>query len=197
MATTMTDPFPLRWPPGWPREQSPRQSTFRVSSFARTRDGVLAEIARLGGEHAVITSDLPTRRDGLPYASSGEPFDPGVAVWWIGKDGREQCIACDRWLRTRDNLHSIELSIAALRGLERWGSSEIVRRAFAGFIALPPAPGEPDWRAVLGPWVTTLDEARARYRELARQVHPDHGGSTADMQRLVAAYQSAEAELGP
>ena len=170
------EPYPLSWPPGWLRAKSPRRSTFRVSSFARVRDGVLAEIIRLGGTRAVITSDLPTRRDGLPYGNASEPGDRGVAVWWV-QHGREMVVACDVWDRVRDNLRAIECSLQALRSLKRWGSTAIVERAFAGFAALPPAPvGEPPWRATLGLWVTTLEQARDRYRELARAYHPDLGG---------------------
>jgi hypothetical protein len=117
-------------------------------------------------------------------------------VWWT-KGGREQVIACDRWNRTRDNLHSIELSLDALRGLERWGSTEIAARAFAGFAALPPA-GH-DWRAVLGfnGTAVSLDDVKRRFRELAAVAHPDQGGDDHQMQRLNAAYAAAKQELQP
>lgn len=38
------------------------------------------------------------------------------------------------------------------------------------------------------PGVKTLDELKAKYRELARKHHPDHGGSTEDMQEINAQY---------
>jgi hypothetical protein len=37
----------------------------------------------------------------------------------------------------------------------------------------------------------TLDELKRQYRDLARQHHPDHGGNTADMQAVNAAYSEA------
>lgn len=192
----MKDPYPLAWPSGWPRTSIRLMSKFKVSSFAYARDSVMRQVRQLGGSYIVITSNLPARQDGLPYANASEPADPGIAVWWV-KDGREHAIACDRWTKTRDNLHSLELSLEALRGLTRWGSTSIAARALAGFRALGPAPiGEPEWRSVLGLWIRTMDEARTRYRELAHQMHPDRGGSTVEMRRLTQAWEAAQAELG-
>lgn len=192
----MRDPFPLSWPEGWQRVSNygRARARFKVSSFAHARDSVLHQVKLLGGSRAVITSNLPTRLDGLPYANSSEPADPAIAVWWVQK-GHEQVMACDRWRTTRDNLHAIELSLDALRGLSRWGSTQIVERAFAGFAALPPA-GH-DWRAVLGfnGSPVTLDEVKRRFRERAATAHPDQGGSDHEMQRLNAAYAAAKLEL--
>jgi hypothetical protein len=190
----MRDPFPLAWPDGWPRTTRPQRARFKVASFAYARDSVVHQIRKLQGSRIVITSNLPVRNDGLPYANATEPADRGIAVWWV-RQGREQVMACDRWDRTRDNLHALELSLDALRGLDRWGSTTIVERAFAGFAALPPA-GEHDWRAVLGAELRTLDEVKRRFRELAAIAHPDQGGNPHEMQRLNAAYVAAKQELG-
>jgi hypothetical protein len=207
----VTDPYPLRWPEGWKRTTYRQRSKFKVSSFVTVRDRVLKLAGRLGGSRIVITSNLPTRNDGLPYANSAEPDDPGIAVWWVAK-GNEQVMACDRWNRTRDNMHAVELSLAALLGLGRWGTTQIVERAFAGFAALPPGP-EPDapppqrpaprpWRDVLGmPGLRdidpefVLDMARGQYKRLARIAHPDAGGTDAQMAELNAAMEAAEKEL--
>lgn len=194
----MKPPFPLQWPEGWARTRSPAAARFKVASFAAARDRVLRQVRQLGGTRGVITSNLPTRLDGLPYANSTEPADRGIAVYWV-EQGRERVMACDRWRATRDNLHAIELSLDALRGLSRWGSSAIVERAFAGFAALPPS-GEHDWRAVLGftAGSVALHEVKARFRELAAAAHPDTGGNPHEMQRLNAAYAAAKLELeGP
>lgn len=185
------DPYPLRWPDGWPRTKSPVRSQFKVASFVRVRDSVYRQLELMGATRVVITSNLPTKLDGKPYANAGEPGDGGIAVWWV-ETGREQVMACDRWDRIRDNLRAIELSLGALRGLERWGSTEIAQRAFAGFAALPAA--EHDWRSVLG-HPHSLEEAKARYRELARASHPDRGGSEEAMRRLNLAFAVAEQEL--
>lgn len=189
----MRNPFPLQWPEGWARTRHPAAARFKVSSFAYARDRVLRQVRQLGGTRGIITSNLPTRLDGLPYANATEPADRGIAVYWV-EQGRERVMACDRWTRTRDNLHAIELSLDALRGLARWGSSQIVERAFAGFAALP-ASGQHDWRAVLGAELRTLDEVKRRFRELAATAHPDQGGNPHEMQRLNAAYAAAKLEL--
>lgn len=118
------------------------------------------------------------------------PIEASRCTGW--ERGRERVIACDRWDRTRDNLHAIELSLDALRGLSRWGSSAIVEHAFAGFAALPPA-GH-DWRAIFGE-LGTLEEVKRRFRELAVAAHPDRGGEPHEMQRLNEAYAAAKLEL--
>jgi hypothetical protein len=189
----MRESYPLQWPTGEPRTASPARARFQVSSFARARDLVLHQVSLLGGSRCVITSNLPTRNDGLPYAHAAEPGDRGIAVYWV-QGGRERVMACDRWDRTRDNLHAIELSLEALRGLARWGSSSIVERAFAGFAArqdrAPVLRGEPTegW---------SLDEVKRRFRAMAAMAHPDHGGNPHEMQRLNAAYAAAKLELEP
>ena len=118
----MADAFPLEWPHGWPRTEKPQRARFDTS-FARARDGVMNELNRMGvADHEiVISTNIQTRRDGLPYASHREPDDSGVAVYF-DLDGREQCIPCDRWDRVRDNMQVIHKTIGALRGLERWGA---------------------------------------------------------------------------
>ncbi len=44
--------------------------------------------------------------------------------------------------------------------------------------------------ALMGlPPTATRQQIKRRYRELAKKHHPDRGGDSHDMQRLVAAYQ--------
>ena len=185
--------YPLQWPKDWPRIQQPIRARFKVTSFADARDRVLRQIALFRGSNAIITSNLPVRMDGRPYANAAEPADRGIAVYWR-EGGRERVMACDHWDRTHDNLRAIERSLEALRGLSRWGSSAIVDRAFAGFAALPPA--SHDWRKILGD-LHSVEEVKRRYRELAATAHPDRGGSPHEMQRLNVAYESAKQELAP
>lgn len=197
----MIEPYPLRWPEGWPRTPAYQRQTskFKVSGFAQARDRLINEVKLLGGRDVVITSNLPTRLDGLPYANASEPADPGIAAYWRQPKGGgwvERSMACDRWRRARDNMHAVELSIAALRGLSRWGSSTIVDRAFAGFAALPPVP-EIDWRAELemSPIAGGMEAVRATYRALAAKHHPDRGGDPEKMSRLNRAWEAAQREL--
>lgn len=199
--TPAAEAFPLYWPEGWPRTEPGRRrrANFRLGkgAFARVRDQAIHEVKLMGGRHIVLSTNIPLRLDGLPHANAREPDDPGVAMYWYDRNAKQQrCIACDRWDLVVHNLRAIEKSIEALRGLARWGSTEIVNRAFQGFAELP-ASGD-DWRAVLGvPYGERppLEAVKDQYRKLARAAHPDHGGSPHEMQRLNAAMEAAEKEL--
>jgi hypothetical protein len=95
--------------------------------------------------------------------------------------GRQRCFALDRYNSIDDNIHAVELTIMALRGVERWGGPEMMDAAFSGFQALPapdgsPTIGRPPWYAVLGVDLnSTKEEIRRRYLELAKETHPDNG----------------------
>lgn len=201
------DPFPLQWPEGWPHTPTwKRRRSLFEPHFVEDRDNVMRWLRKRGGL-VVITSNLPTRQDGLPYyASTGEP---GIAVWWVEK-GHERVVACDRWLRADENMRAIAKTLEAMRGLDRWGASEMVERAFAGFAALPPGehtngaplPRRRPWREVIGgAWpplepAELLAIAKARHRTLIQRHHPDRGGDAALAAELNAALAEAEDELG-
>lgn len=222
------DPFPLQWPDGWKRTRPALRDRskfgFRSSgqvSFSGARTELLTELGRLGAINAVITSDLPTRNDGLPYAN-GRSDDPGIAVWFLlaGANGRheERVFACDKWRSHAENMTAIARSIEAMRGLDRWGAGDVVTRAFAGFAALPPGgggeqqlPQQPatvvrSWQEVfevdalvdaVGPR-DLLAIVKARHRDKIKQHHPDLGGDPAIAIELNAALAAAEQELaGP
>lgn len=190
--------YPLQWPQSWKRTDAHRRGVPKFeTAFTRDRDSVIRQLRMRGGGHIVITSDLPTRADGLPYANA-RCDDPGIAVYWI-QGGHEHTIACDRWRRVEQNLRAVEMSLEALRGLDRWGASEMVERAFAGFAALPPAPSQKrPWREVLGlsPLEGLFSAAKAKHREMIRVHHPDVGGDPSIAAALNAALDDAAAELG-
>lgn len=183
----MTTAYPLHWPPGWPRSKFTITSAF-FTAFAKARDELLNELRLLGAEHVVISSNVPLRKDGLPYGKYLEPGDKGVAVYFL-LDGNQQCIPCDKWDRVQDNLQAIRLTIGALRGLERWGAKEMVSAAFRGFQALP-APEEKSWHQVLQILqVASEQEIRDAFRRLARVAHPDAGGSADEFVKLQKAFE--------
>lgn len=189
----MIEAHPLSWPAGWPRTARPERSRFEVT-FTDARRGVIYEIERLGGRDIVISSNLPLRKDGLPYANTREPDDPGVAVYFI-LDGQQRCFPVDKWDRVRDNLRAIEKSVEALRGLDRWGSKHMIDAAFAGFAALPAGGAQdPDawWTVLEVESDATLGEIREAYRRLVRLHHPDVGGYPPRFLRIQEAYQQAK-----
>lgn len=213
MNTTKRQPFPLQWPEGWKRSTWRQQSGFdKQRGFNKARDGMIHQLELMGARHIVITSNLPTNSKGLPHAASaGRLNDPGIAAWWV-KNGTERVMACDRWYTAVENMHAIELSVGAMRGLDRWGASEIVERAFAGFAALPPgptngayatsAPQPQTWREIFG--VTAFETlgpadllaiVKSRYRKMISEAHPDTGGDHANAAELNIAISAAEKEL--
>lgn len=202
-------PFPLQWPEGWKRTSwSGRSRSMFDPHFTADRDHVIRWLEKRGSR-VVITSNLPTRQDGLPYYASID--DPGIAVWWVEK-GHERVIACDRWMRADENMRAIAKTLEAMRGLDRWGANEMMERAFAGFAALPagsgsehvpPPPRKKPWREVLGgAWPGELGRAellaiaKSRHRELIKRHHPDAGGDAAIAAEVNVAIAEAEKELG-
>ena len=202
----MIDGYPLYWPAGYPRTRSPKRSRFGSYDYDARRNRLTLTVAldeveeqvrlllnkRVLGDHDLIISTNMRRRksDGGIYAKEREPEDSGVAVYF--KLSREmRVIACDKWQTVRENLHAAALSIEALRGLERWGASEIVPRAFRGFIALP-EPESNDWYHELGvPPDATPDEITAAYRARLKEAHPDAGGSVDELHRVRRAYSAS------
>ncbi|MDB6080165.1 MAG: molecular chaperone DnaJ [Akkermansiaceae bacterium] len=143
------DAFPLCWPEGWPRHRGAREHGYFQGTPGQVTEELIAEIDRLVlgkesrthtfRESIIISTDIPLRKDGFPRADGRPPLDPGVAVYFE-RNGKQQCFACDKYDRVWKNMRAIQRTIEALRGIERWGSSEMLDRAFTGFAALP-APG--------------------------------------------------------
>ncbi len=179
--------YPLCWPEVMPRTKNPKRSNFK-GSFADIRDGLLREIYLLGGKLPIISSNIPLKRDGMPYAGQKEPNDSGVAVYFQLK-GKPMMFACDKYNLVKDNMRAIQKTIEAMRGIERWGVSEALERVFTGFEALP-APKK--WWDILSvSKEATKSEIKKAYQDLAKKHHPDHGGDPAQMSEINVAYQKA------
>lgn len=207
----MIEAYPLHWPEGRPRtpEGERRDSQFKTT-FGQEVQRVMREINLLQTEGAslpltrsdrikfetVISSDLPVRSDGLPRAKAAHPADPGVAVYF-DYCGEQVCFACDKWLHIKDNLRSVTLTIEALRGIRRWGTGDMLRRAFTGFKMLVAESDE--WRSVFGyrsGEAVALPDLTARYRRARSAAHPDRpGGSEARFDQIEQAYQKGREEL--
>jgi len=173
-----TEAYPLTWPAGRPRTKWPENSRFDVTLGKAIKD-VANEVARMGGSGLIISSNLATRRDGLPYASQPRIDDTGVAVYFKHKN-KPMCFACDRWKRVEDNMRAISHTIAALRGIERWGSGSMVEQAFTGFTALPAPTAWWQTLGLDGPDASRADIEQA-HRRLSMEHHPDRGGDTSKM----------------
>lgn len=192
--------YPLTWPAGRQRTPDYRRTTakFGDRSFAVARDTLLAEVRRLGGvKQIILSTNVELRQDGLPYAGRRAPDDPGVALYFIDRKGRQMALACDRWRHIEDNMRAIEKTIEALRGIERWGSGEMLDAAFTGFQALPAATAVKPWWEVLGcAQHTSTAGVIECYRRELMHAHPDRGGSNERVHAVEQAYAAFKKERG-
>ena len=184
----MTQAYPLAWPQGWPRTAKPQRSRFDVTPDKAMQE-LVWEIQRMGARYPVISTNVALRRDGRPYAGAKpDGNDAGVAVYFERK-GKQMVFACDRWDRVQDNMRAIQKTIDAMRGIERWGASDMMERAFSAFEALPP-PKSP-WDILGVPKGSDKDAINAAYRRKAQGAHPDRGGSDGAMAELNRARDEA------
>lgn len=210
----MTEAYPLSWPLGWKRTPAHMQQRAKFStketvygehgsgSWQRSRELTIYaamrrladEIGRLGGSGLIVSTNCELRRDGQPRSDRKQPADPGAAVYFK-LSGKDRVLACDKWDTVAGNIAAIAAHVDAIRRQERYGVGTM-EQAFAGYAALPPPSTEnkrPWWR-VLGydiPDQLTVDECEARYRSLARERHPDNGGSHEQMSELNSAVAEA------
>lgn len=188
--------YPLTWPSG--RQRTPhsqrKSSRFKVP-FGQARDQLLDELQRMGARDVIVSTDVPLKRDGLPYAD-GDPNDPGCAIYF-NRGKRPFVIACDTYSSLKDNVRAVGATVEALRTIERHGGSGLMEQAFTGFAALPPArAAEPSWWKTLG--ITpeaTLFEIEEAHLRLVEQHHPDvTGGDHETMARINRARDIAREE---
>lgn len=196
----MTQAYPLQWPLGKPRTKSPQKSRFgshSTFSVDSTRNKLMHELRLLGAKNVVISTNIELRKDGAPYSGRRAPDDPGVAVYFTLKD-QARCFACDKWEKIEENIAAIMHTIAALRGIERWGGGDMVEQAFSGFAALPaPKPKRP-WYEVLGVKQDySGTSVRTAYRMLAYKHHPDTGDNNrVAWDEIQQAYEDFKAARG-
>lgn len=202
----MIESYPLCWPEGFRRTKHPERSRFLTDRYwgsitlTRARRDLEYEITKLGGTKLIISDNMPSRkgRSSLPYggayARTREPDDSGVAIWFT-LAGQQRVLACDRWDRCVDNTWALVKTVNAMRGIDRWGCSDVLARVFTGF-GIPEDAGK-DWRAVLevdGAELTP-EELRAAFRRRMKEAHPDAGGSDEQALAVQRAYEEARREL--
>lgn len=200
MPKPMIESHPLVWPDGWNRTPSHlRNRNYRYRmSFAAARDELLEELRLLTGDtgNVVISTNVPVKHNGLPYSPTNgikEPSDPGVSCYWWDYEAKvDRVIACDAWQLVRENMRAVAMAIDALRMLQRCKASEILDRAFRGFVAL--TDGNEPWWIVFGFESGnnhTKEEIQTKFKELALIHHPDRGGDQTNMSRINKAYTRA------
>jgi hypothetical protein len=175
--------YPLQWPAGWKRTPANLRERGQFDGTPdRVRRELLHSIDRIAlGKRAsthtirsfvVISTNMRLRVDGEPRAGDRPPEDPGVAVYFK-RENQPLCFACDKYDAVWKNMRAIQRTIEALRGIERWGSSTLLERAFTGFAALPERTGPSCWEILKVPPEATEQDVMNAWRSLAQFCHPD------------------------
>lgn len=184
----MAEAYPLYWPEGWKRTTYREHSRFKTG-FGAARNLLFAELARMGASKIILSTNIPLRNDGLPRANvRPDDGDSGVAVYFQRKD-KPMVFACDKFRETCDNIYAIAKTIDAMRGIERWGASDMMERAFSGFKQLAAEnAGESWWNTLVVRPDASVEEIEAAFKSCAKLAHPDvPGGSHDAMSKLNAA----------
>lgn len=194
----MIEAFPLYWPVGYKRTNSRTWSRFKVT-MDKAQRFLRDELSRMGATGLIISTNIPVKKDGMLYADwmNKKIDDPGVAIYFKYK-GKDVSMCCDQYNKVWENIYALGKGIEALRGMERWGVSDFLDRAFTGFTALPEATvtNEKTWCEILEvqPWATA-DQIKEAYRKKAMEVHPDKGGTSEMFNRVQTAYQQGMSNL--
>lgn len=186
-------PYPLAWPENIPRWKSARQPGQFKTTLAGAMNNVTDSIRRFAADSGKAVSDLVISSN--VTLGRNHPEDPGVAIWFKW-DGLSVCIPVDRYSKVEANLQAIHHIIEARRTELRHGTLALVRATFTGFVALPSPAAKRSWRQVLNiGGSASADDIEAAFRRLAKERHPDRGGSDAMMAELNAARAEALKEI--
>jgi hypothetical protein len=193
----MIEPYPLAWPIGFPRNETPEDSSFKMTA-AKSLESLLSEIKLLSGDtEPIISSNVPVKKsNGKMYSNvaDDELHDSGVAVYFEFMQ-KQRVLACDKWKTPAENLRALALTVNAMRGLDRWGASAIIERAFTDLVALPEKSSfnqKSVWEILgLSEKPGDVKLLKKAYQERATKVHPDLGGSNEAFNELKQAYDQA------
>jgi len=185
-----TRAYPLTWPAGWPRARTRSEAkfghrggandVFKRVSMPVAIERLQEQLDLLRASEVILSTNVELRLDGLPRAQQPAPTDPGAALYFKLK-GRDTALACDRWHRVEDNITALAKHLEAIRGMDRWGVGT-VEQVFTGYQALP-AP-EQWWQVLKVPESASLEMIETAWKMMARNAHPDAGGSDAQMARI-------------
>lgn len=177
---------PLQWIPHQKRTKFPRRALFGNHSAYKAGNELESELKLLEAKDVIISSDLQVKQDGTLCARQYNE-DMGVVIYFKLK-GQDKAMACDKWDKPEHNLWALKLSIAAIRGLERWGGSELLDGLFTGFQALP-GPGD---IVIVGKQyfstVENMEDLKILYKKYVKELHPDVGGDPSEFSDMNRQY---------
>jgi hypothetical protein len=199
MTATSATAHPLAWPHGIPRTEASRRGASQFkTALPNALKNVTNSLRRFGDATGKpVTSVVLSSNVSLGISN---PADPGVAAWFVW-DGKERCIAVDRYSRVEHNLQAIHAILEARVTEARHGGLRIVQQTFTGFVALPsPIMAGGKTPAQLlgldGKAITSRQQVMSAHRDMARKAHPDvAGGSEQVMADLNAARDTLLAGL--
>lgn len=182
-------PYPLTWPTGRDRAKYTSTSRFETrysngKSLATVCDELDAELRRMGVTNFVLSTNTSLNSRGRPDSRISQQMDCAAALYFE-HEKRQICLACDKWDKVACNVMAIVKHLDALRGQQRWGVADL-KRDFSGYAALPEkGEGHAAWYDVLGvPADANTDAINARFRVLAKTLHPDAGGGGEEWHRI-------------
>lgn len=195
----MYEKYPLQWPAGYKKTPPVDRIESQFKQTMHTAQQFLnKEIERLNATDLIISTNIPVRKsDGGFYSeySSKRLEDPGVSIYFK-INGKDRSMCDDQYVYVWENIYALGKGLEALRGIERWGISDFLDRAFTGFPALPESSSLVQTRIWDVLWLSgqpaSSDIIRKSYRRIARKVHPDQpGGSNDAFAELQEAYRQA------
>ena len=186
--------YPMQWLPQQLRTKRPARARFGKHSLSSAGYIIENELRLLGAKNCIISTNLQTKLSGGFYANQ-KVEDAGIVIYFDLK-GTGKAMACDKWDKPEDNLWALNLSISAIRGLERWGGSEFLDGLFTGFKALP----SPENSVVMSQRyfsdITNLEHLGLKFKRLAKELHPDsENGNTEQFQEMMTQYKQLKQNL--
>ena len=190
-----------KWPgdPTAPHKQ--KDGPFAVA-YSKLLDDLERELTAIRAKDIVIQGYWQReqiRNDGWPR-SGQNPSGPGIILSFL-KKGKPISMPCDTYKQWQQNLRAINLTLTALRAINRYGVTQRDEQ-YKGFAKLE-APKNTAAEALQ--FIVTLIEwspdhvkadLEAAYKAAARQAHPDlNGGSHEMFVRLQQHYQTLKKTL--
>jgi hypothetical protein len=179
-------------------EHTIRKHRTKTVTLPIALDRLEDQLARLGAQAPVLSTNLELRLNGQPRAGQKDPEDPGAACYFT-LNKKRLVFACDKWTRVADNVAAIAAHIRAIRSVENYGVGS-TEQSFEGYRSLEDfSNGVIPWRRILGfpaEALPSLAEVEAKWRARMKEVHPDMSGQSGQQAvQLNQAIAQARAEL--